>query len=75
MFGSGTSYAADFQKVVKALGSVAALSPTTLSQNTFISETRTQTQVLNSSMQQLLKEIQALRTAVAQASSAPARAA
>ena len=71
--GSGAGYASDFQKVLGVLGSVGSISAATLSQNTFVSETRTQTQVLNTSLQNLIAEVTALRTAVSQAQAKPAR--
>jgi hypothetical protein len=75
IYGSGSSYAQDWNRVVTAIASIAAKSPDELTAAVFQDETRSQTAVLKDSIDALRTEVAGLRTETRLANSSPARAA
>jgi len=75
VYGSGSGYAADWQRVIDALGSVSAMTPEQLTAVIYQTEMRTQTQILNDSLILLRGEVTALRKEVQLGGAATGRAA
>ena len=71
--GSGTGYVNDFNRVIEVLDKLSSVSADTLTASVMQQETRTQTEILNASLQALRDEVIALRREVAQGNAAPAR--
>ncbi|MFT8245179.1 transglycosylase SLT domain-containing protein [Roseomonas sp. BN140053] len=75
--GSGAAYAADFQRVVSALGEVGKVSPDTLTASFMATETRAQTDTLNTTLTdgftKLVDRIAKLEAVLMQAGNRPVR--
>ncbi|HEY0184126.1 MAG TPA: phage tail length tape measure family protein [Rhodopila sp.] len=71
--GSGSAYAADYNRVLDALSSLASVTPATLTAAIYTSETRAQTDVLSGDLQDLRTEVASLRAALVSANGMPAR--
>jgi len=72
MFGSGTQYAADYQRVVDAVGTVAAQSADQLTASFYAAQVAEQTTTLNGSLLDLRAEVAALRREIALNAARPA---
>jgi hypothetical protein len=73
MYGTGTQYVADFNRVLNAIQSLVSMTPDELTAAVYRSETRSQTQQLVDSLTQIRGEVAALRKQIAQGSAAPLR--
>lgn len=71
--GSGAAYAADFTRVLEAIGRVGSATPDTLTASVLAAETRTQTQQLTDALAEVRKAVEAVRAQLQQGSAAPAR--
>ena len=73
LYGSGTGYVTDFQRVLDALGQLASVTPDTLTNDVLISETRTQTQQLSDSLAAVVAAVNQVNSTLVSASGMPAR--
>jgi hypothetical protein len=73
LFGSGTAYVTDFNKVLSALSKASQATPDTLTASVLQTETRTQTQTLVNELVKLRNEVVALKTQVQQNGATPLR--
>lgn len=69
--GSGSGYAADFNKVLDTLSSIAQISPDTLTASAFASETQSATATLVASLATLKSELTAIKLQLQQGSNVP----
>jgi hypothetical protein len=73
MYGTGTQYVADFNRVLNSISALASQSPDALTAAVYRAESRSSTQQLVDSLARIRSEVAALRQQIAQGSSAPAR--
>lgn len=71
VYGSGTGYVADFNKVLDSLSSITQLSPDTLTASAFASETQTQTTTLVQSLGDVKNQLVAIRLQLQQGANIP----